>query len=84
MMFLSKEHPGEVFLVVCDTLWPRIPSLPLRSTMMVRLAALALCAAQAAAFAAPAAFAPVVLPARPALQVCARPAPQLVRGVAFF
>jgi len=41
--------------------------------MMVRLAALALCAAQAVAFVAPAAFAPAVLPARPALQVPAHP-----------
>ena len=40
---------------------------------MVRLAALALCAAQAVAFVAPAAFAPAVLPARPALQVPAHP-----------
>ncbi len=40
---------------------------------MFRLAALVLCAAQAAAFAAPAAFAPAVLPARPALQVPAHP-----------
>jgi hypothetical protein len=52
--------------------------------MMVRLAALALCAAQAAAFAAPTAFAPTVLPARPVLQVRARPARQPVRGVSFF
>jgi hypothetical protein len=41
--------------------------------MMIRLAALALCAVQTAAFAAPAAFAPAVLPARPALQVPAHP-----------
>ena len=61
------------------TVW--VASYP---TMMVRLAALALCAAQAAAFAAPTAFAPTVLPARPVLQVRARPARQPVRGVSFF